>query len=361
MHNKNQKSICSIFFSLIILLSSIFLLRLNNTHKIESAPPIEYTLIRIKTEKGEQLHYVDKYGEDYAILGTYSMIDRVLDANGNAVQQMYYFSEKPIPHAYGQYGDRYLYDAEGRLIKRTFLDQDGNPMMGNCEYATIVQTYNDNGTLKTERYFDIDGNPTKSGSGCYGKRYICGITFLLNKHGHLTVSVNTLFDKTPELVVFIALIIVLLLCCFGKKMKIAIWGTFFIFILLQTLIREPTQSTSTITLFWSYRQFFHDRNLRNQILYNIWLFVPLGAGICTLFHKPRYLFIPIMLSVLVELFQLTFQLGLAEFDDILSNTLGACIGFVFACDILKIKEFFKQKFANASYEKIKESVISNQE
>ncbi len=78
-------------------------------------------------------------------------------------------------------------------------------------------------------------------------------------------------------------------------------------------------------MFWSYRQFLSSPSLRQSIINNIWLFVPLGA----LLYKPgskRFL-IPFLLSIAIEVTQYLTGIGLCELDDVFSNGLGSIIGY----------------------------------
>ena len=97
------------------------------------------------------------------------------------------------------------------------------------------------------------------------------------------------------------------------------------FILFMTLwYRTPRDPHGQFELFWSYRQFFSSASLREEILKNIWLFVPLGAAL----SERRYGWLcAVGLSVAIEAIQYVTGLGLAEFDDVVSNGLGAAIGF----------------------------------
>lgn len=81
-------------------------------------------------------------------------------------------------------------------------------------------------------------------------------------------------------------------------------------------------------LFWSYRLFFRSQSVRTEILNNIWLFVPLGAILYRLWPNLRILIIPVALSLCIELIQYCAGIGLAEFDDVISNGLGALMGYL---------------------------------
>jgi len=70
-----------------------------------------------------------------------------------------------------------------------------------------------------------------------------------------------------------------------------------------------------------------------QIIINIVMFIPIGFLLpCCfrLYEKYRYVLITtVIVSILIELFQLIFKIGLFETDDIINNVSGAIIGFGF--------------------------------
>lgn len=76
--------------------------------------------------------------------------------------------------------------------------------------------------------------------------------------------------------------------------------------------------------FWSYRK-WSIADVRWQICMNIFLFVPYGALLRSLRVK-NPLFVALLTSVLIELAQYIFKLGLCETDDVINNMLGAAIG-----------------------------------
>ena len=79
-------------------------------------------------------------------------------------------------------------------------------------------------------------------------------------------------------------------------------------------------------LFWSYREFLSGNlNIGKQIVENIILFLPLGF---LLPNDKRYIFIPVIISIFVELIQYYTLRGYFEFDDILNNSIGTLIGWL---------------------------------
>lgn len=118
----------------------------------------------------------------------------------------------------------------------------------------------------------------------------------------------------------------------GRIRKVFLAGMI-LFILYMTMVyRETGESRGAFELFWSYKDFFFYRQNRQDIINNIWLFVPLGALLYSSSHPNRWIW-AVLLSVLIEAVQWFAGIGLADFDDVLSNGLGAMIGFLFAAGI----------------------------
>ena len=96
--------------------------------------------------------------------------------------------------------------------------------------------------------------------------------------------------------------------------------------------------------FWSYVQFFYNKELRWEILNNILLFIPLGTILSQIFPQKRVLIFVIGLSLLVELLQFKTGTGLCEVDDLISNTIGGVIGYVIGIIFLKhMRSFINKK------------------
>ncbi|MGN0741171.1 MAG: VanZ family protein [Candidatus Fimadaptatus sp.] len=85
-----------------------------------------------------------------------------------------------------------------------------------------------------------------------------------------------------------------------------------------------------LTPLWSYRAALGgDDSLREEVILNILLYVPLGYLLHYAFPKLGWwqvILTGFVMSVLTETAQLVFRLGLCEVDDLISNTLGTVIG-----------------------------------
>lgn len=82
--------------------------------------------------------------------------------------------------------------------------------------------------------------------------------------------------------------------------------------------------------FWSYiKAFKGERVYGKQIVYNILMFVPLGVMVPMLNQKVRVkstVIVGVCFSLIIEVLQLVLKRGMFEFDDIISNSLGAAFG-----------------------------------
>lgn len=120
-------------------------------------------------------------------------------------------------------------------------------------------------------------------------------------------------------------------CCLAAYIALILWSTI--------CLRTPgTEYQANLSPLWSWYQGFLQGNdeIRWQIYFNILLFVPFG---CLLhLRKPRpmsKIFLQgFLLSLIIELCQLVFKLGLFEWDDMLHNSLGCLLGG-FAAKVLE--------------------------
>lgn len=87
-----------------------------------------------------------------------------------------------------------------------------------------------------------------------------------------------------------------------------------------------------IRRFWEYRDVIGWKPMLVNILGNVLAFVPLGFMLPTIWEGWRhwYLIVPFgfMVSLLVEMIQLTTKVGTFDVDDLLLNSVGAWIGYV---------------------------------
>ncbi len=102
------------------------------------------------------------------------------------------------------------------------------------------------------------------------------------------------------------------------------------------LKRSVDYHAAQFELFWSYKKWFAgDTDLGQEIMANIAMFIPFGflmsALLPRLDHGRRTWIViasAVVFSLLIETLQLFLMRGLFEWDDLISNTLGAVIGVV---------------------------------
>lgn len=272
--------------------------------------------------------HVDSEKRPYKISLGFATIKREFYDNG-LMKRAYYFDENgnPAQSVYGQYGYYYEYNEKGRRVVTTFISSDGSPIVASVGYATVKKTYDDMaGTIETEMYFDEKGEPISLIKGQYGVRFDGEDQIYLDENGQDKLSLYTSLYNNPLLVVFFALIVCTISMVLNKKGNVLLLIGYLFFIFYMTLMnRNADETLSGTVLLWSYKKFFIDTTLRQEILNNIWLFIPLGTILYRLIGLAGIL-TAVGLSVVIEITQYITGFGLAEFDDILSNSIGGFIG-----------------------------------
>ena len=115
----------------------------------------------------------------------------------------------------------------------------------------------------------------------------------------------------------------------SRKLNAFLLAAYLVFIVYMTLMgREAGNGRLQLKLFWSYRLFWSHPRVRMEILNNIWLFVPLGTILYRLFPRAYIVFVPVLISIAVEVSQYLLGVGLCEVDDVISNGLGGLIGIL---------------------------------
>lgn len=129
----------------------------------------------------------------------------------------------------------------------------------------------------------------------------------------------------------------------GNKKFLFVAYTIFI-VWYTLLIREPRglERVFKPELFWAIRAWIVNPTVANkaeavQYFLNILFFIPYGILFPWKDNRKRVFVTALVLSVFIELSQFVFNLGWCEVDDVISNTLGAMIGWGVARQI-SIKE-----------------------
>ena len=107
-----------------------------------------------------------------------------------------------------------------------------------------------------------------------------------------------------------------------------------------------------ISPLWSYAALYHtfNINLLIQDIMNIIAFLPVGFLLGIIKNKTkvwRIIYIGIALSGSIEVMQFLFKRGVAEFDDVIHNTLGCLIGYGLYSIIKTGFENFNKKYVKS--------------
>lgn len=122
---------------------------------------------------------------------------------------------------------------------------------------------------------------------------------------------------------------------------IIVW--FMIFIGAALMERTPSEDFMyNLHLFWCIREAWATKSALDWyfIVGNVSLFIPLGVLLPLCFDQMRVwwqtILFGFMCSLVIEMIQLVFRLGLFEFDDIFNNTLGTLLGYGIFIFLMKL-------------------------
>lgn len=267
--------------------------------------------------------------------GIFTKKNRYNDNNQLIEEKYYDLNNLPCSSVDGCYGKSFQYNDDGTIAIENYLDKNSNLLNINEGFASIKYFYSQAGNKITMLYFDSKGNPVQLDNGQYGEIHYGYTVKYLDINGNLIFNFKQFMSNYPWLVVIGGLLLCCLLNLNNRKFQLIILALYVVFVIGETLINRST-SDINLNFFWSYRQIFISRSLRVEILDNIWLFIPLGAGVYVVFGKIIYIVLLFFLSLSIEFLQYVFHLGLCELDDIFSNILGAFVGFVIAYVINKL-------------------------
>lgn len=279
------------------------------------------------------LCYLDSDGKKIVTDRGYAEIHRVYYESGpytGKVKYEYYYDDKlqPISLIHGQFGLYQQYDDLGRCNLLTFLDADGSLLITNEGYAIVKRTYYDDDSIQTEFYYDSEGKPVFLSEGQYGIKKIGNKTIYLDAEGNEMWNLRNFLHSNPQGVFLFCFLAVFISMISNKKMNMFFVAINCCMILYMTIMhRESWRTTYNFDAFWSYKQMFSNPEIALEILYNILLFVPFGTMLKKIYPKRIVLLVPIVFSFAIEAVQLITGTGLCELDDIISNGLGAVIGF----------------------------------
>lgn len=227
----------------------------------------------------------------------------------------------------GEYGQTREYDGQGRLCKITYLDSDGNPALNDGGYAVLVRSYDEAGRIYEFRYYDADGNPARTPRGAYGQRFLYDTSGnpagyrLLDADGTEIFAPAQFLSEHPLLCAagFAALIVAgLLLPRRYCAPALALYTGFVMYITL--FARHSGAGGMELALFSEGGSAMH-------MAQNVVLFVPIGLFWGRFRRGIQIIAACCALSAAIEAAQYIFTLGYCEINDVLTNTLGAAVGW----------------------------------
>ena len=306
-----------------------------------------YGLVNEYDEIGRiiKITYLDEKDNPMKVGLGYAIVKRNLyQTNGSEngkVESEFYFDEegKPIALSLGQYGVHKEYDEDGQESVLTYLDQKGNLIVTNKGYTTVQKTYHANNHTASELYYDIKGEPFALAEGQFGVKKDANQIVYLDKNGNESFNLRRLFYNQSWIIIPCAIIIIILSIVTGKELNAALCVLYIFSIVYFTLMFRERGEKHFSGLFEYYGKIFSSSDAREDILMNIWLFIPLGAVMYSLYPKRVILLLPIALSLIIEGIQLYSGNGLCELDDMISNSIGGYIGFI----IGKLTKGFMQR------------------
>ena len=278
--------------------------------------------------------YVDSKGNPIVNSLGYVRCSRVYD-HQLIIQEMYYDkNNEPTKLALGQCGLAFKYNQDGKKSEITYIDVNGNPIINSLGYVTLQCVYYKDGTIHFEWYLDQNGEKVLI-NGRYGIKHIGNMQFSVNKDGTVQLSIDNIVNNLPWIVILLGLGLCICVVFLKRWTQKCFIYLYLIFIICMTVVLRKNGGGAETELFWSYKRFFSSYKLRFEILNNIWLFIPLGASLYTVHKRKLVTIFPIIVSILIEISQFVFKVGLFEFDDVVSNSLGGFIGMAIALLLMK--------------------------
>lgn len=289
-------------------------------------------------KKVSSVTYLGASGDPVLTRSGYAKKTYLRGDDGNVKREYYLgLSGEKIMASAGQFGEEYIRDENNRVLRVTYLDSNYSPAPGTAGYSVTERTYHKNGTVDSEMYFDLEGNPVRLSKGQYGIKSVSGVRYLLNKDGKIMLSVDNVLNGFPYTVALIGAAISVAVLLLPKKPAAVLTGAYVVFILYETIMfRETAWLKTNMELFSYVGTFFENASSRIGVVDNVWLFVPFGAGVCRFFGVKKAILFSFLFTVAIESAQYITSLGTAELNDIFGNTLGGVIGSLSAITI-KIK------------------------
>ena len=299
----------------------------------------QYSRVYNDKKQAIMLEYRDLSADLVNINAGYARRIRSFNEAGKVCEERYYNSDgSPAVLSLGQSGYRREYDDQGRTIETTYTGPNGAPINTTRGYATIRNSYPSDGSTIIQ-YYDADGRPVTGGYSQYGVLDTGEQRMYLNEDGEVVHRLDNVLMRHPVWVLLIGTVLTLAAVFMKGRVRWVFLAAYLLFIVYMTMYyREPQGSRNRLEVFYSYRRMLTDDTLRQQIINNVLLFIPLGTILSNLLTGKMStgkatvitVLICMAVSIGIEAVQWKFGIGLAEVDDVISNTLGGAMGAVVA-------------------------------
>lgn len=284
------------------------------------------------------IHYLDAEGNPAPTKQGYAILRRTYRDGKTYTERYFDTAGMPTASDLGQYGVRYSYDEAGRVSEQVYLGADGKAAFLSAGYSIQRTTYNEAGE-KTVSFYDAEGNPAMVQRRYHRISYEGGRERYYDTEGRALLLPDKFLHAHFGIVLCAGLGLCVAAILLPPPYRRVLLGLYLVFICYMTLMnREFGESQSRMAVFWSYRRFFESASLRKDILNNILLFVPYGALLRAIRPGRRRLLLIPLLTAAIELTQYVTGLGLCEFDDLVSNSLGGFLGYGMAALAYRFKK-----------------------
>ena len=180
-----------------------------------------------------------------------------------------------------------------------------------------------------------------------------------NFKGFVSTGIHSELLYSSLVVTAVAIALGVLMKSIKQKWHYTLWVLLieYLFVVVcSTVICRGVQSFTyaklELTPFWTYRAVLaHTPGVSVwDIVLNVVLFVPLGFLVKLLYPNMKLLkilLIAVVCSVFIETNQYFYEKGIAQFDDVMHNTIGAAIGWGLAALSLRVFEKTRQRKGRA--------------
>lgn len=298
-------------------------------------PYFAYGNVMDYDESGRNIRttFIDQLGNPIKSGLGYAIIHRnyyEAGSNTGRIREEFYYDENemPISLSLGEFGVHKEYDEYGRCYKVTYLDENGEPIVNSIGYTTVKRSFHEDDTIYTELFYDLNDKPVKLSEGQYGFIRRDGKISYSDKKGNVIFNLKNFLLHNHLFVPVFLMIILIISIKSNHTVNYVLLLLYCCFLVYMTLLfREGSTLNRKVSLFDSYNQMFSDKEYYYDVSNNILLFIPLSFILFQLYPDKKHLAIPAIASIMIELLQYATGRGVCAIDDLISNGLGAIIGF----------------------------------